>query len=102
MRKALLLALIPMVLIACNAGNAPTGGSDEEIKATFDKMPLEDKAKFYMNSPMPLADKKKKIEEAYQKDGKPVPPELAAQLEGGAPAAPAAGAPPIDTTGQKR
>ena len=99
MKKTFLFALVPLTLLGCNAGNAPAGGSDEEIKSTFESMSVEDKAKFYMNSPMPTADKRKKIEEAYQKAGKPVPPELESQLGGGA--APQAGSPPVDT-GQHR
>ncbi len=72
--KKISLLLLPLLLIGCeNVGNAPSGGSEEESKRVFDAQPLEAKVQFYMNSPMPMADKKKKIEELYEKEGKPMP-----------------------------
>jgi hypothetical protein len=94
--KKILLALVPLFIVGCNAGDAPTGGSEAETKAVFDAQPLDAKVKFFMNSPMPMADKKKKIEELYQKEGKEMPADLFSS------AAPAPGAPPIDTTGGQR
>lgn len=67
---------------------APEGGSNEEIKAAFNSQPLEERAKFLLNSPMPAADKKKKIEDMYKAEGKEVPPEIASQLGGGGPGGP--------------
>jgi len=92
--KKISLLLLPLLLIGCESvGNAPTGGSEEESKRVFDAQPLEAKVQFYMNSPMPLEDKKKKIEELYQKEGKPMPDNI---FSGGASNGPPGG------TGQTR
>lgn len=88
--KKFLWAVLPLILIGCNVGNAPTGGSEAETQKVFDSMPLEDKVKFYMDSPMPADAKRKKIEEAYAKEGKQVPPDLFANPG-------ATGRPPVDT-----
>ncbi len=101
MKKHILAIIAPLAIVGCNVGNAPAGGSEAETKAVFDSMSVEEQAKFYMNSPMPLEAKKKKVEEAYQKAGKQVPADLAAQLSGGpaspTPSAPAGG-PPAPTS----
>lgn len=61
-------------LVACNAGVAPAGGSAEDVKAAFDKLPLEERVKLTNSSSMPAEAKKQKIAEMYQKEGK-TPPE---------------------------
>ena len=94
--KKILLALVPLLIVGCNAGDAPSGGSEAETKAVFDAQPLEAKVKFYMNSPMPQADKQKKIEEVYKAAGKEMPADLFSS------ATPPPGAPPLDTTGGQR
>jgi hypothetical protein len=89
--KFLTAAVICASLFGCNAGMAPTGGTPDEVKAAFDKMPLEERVKLTIASSMPADAKKQKIAEMYQKEGKTPPGE-----EGGAPAgsAPASGPPP--------
>jgi predicted small secreted protein len=82
------LGLVALSLSGCNAGMSPAGGSDEDVKSAIDKMPLEEKAKFYNNSSMPAEEKKKRIMEMYQKEGKEPP----AEFMGGS-AAPTGGAP---------
>ena len=78
-------------LFGCSGvGNAPSGGSAEEVKAAFDKMPLEEQVKLTNSSSMPADAKKKKIAELYQKAGK-IPPDEAAMPSSGPP--PGAGMP---------
>lgn len=60
-------------VIGCNVGMTPSGGSDAEVKAAFDKLPLEDRAKSILSSPAPMDFKKKRIEAMYAKEGKKVP-----------------------------
>lgn len=57
---------------------APSGGSNEEVKAAFDKMPLEEQVKLINSSSMPADQKKARIEEAYKKAGKTPPSDGAA------------------------
>ncbi|MCE2765681.1 MAG: hypothetical protein RLZ87_1073 [Armatimonadota bacterium] len=80
--KKLLIAILPIMLIGCNVGNAPAGGSEEETKKVFDSQPFEAKVKFFMDSPMTPEDKKKKIEELYSKEGKQVPADLFNNMPG--------------------
>ena len=89
--KLLTVAILGAGLVGCNAGMAPTGASPEEVKAAFDKLPLEERVKLTNSSSMPADAKKQKIAEMYQKEGKTPPGE-----ENGAPAgsAPASGPPP--------
>ncbi len=81
-------AVIGCSLIGCNAGMAPTGASPEDVKVAFDKLPLEERVKLTNGSSMPAEEKKKKIAEMYQKEGK-APPE-----DGGTPAGSAPSGPP--------
>jgi hypothetical protein len=64
------------VLVGCNVGMSPAGGSPEEVKADFDKLPLEVRAKSIMSSPATAEFKAERIKEMYAKEGKEVPPEL--------------------------
>ncbi len=68
-------AVVASALTGCNVGMAPAGGSDAEVKAFFDKQPLDVRAKQTMASPAPYDFKIKKIKEMYQKEGKEVPAE---------------------------
>jgi hypothetical protein len=86
--KLLSAAVLGCSLFGCNAGMAPTGGTPEDVKVAFDKLPLEERVKLTKASSMPAEDQKKKIAEMYQKEGK-TPPE-----EGGTPAGPAPTGPP--------
>jgi hypothetical protein len=86
--KILSAAVIGCSLFGCNAGMAPTGASPDDVKAAFDKLPLEKRVELTNSSSMPAEEKKKKIAEMYQKEGK-TPPE-----EGGSPAGPAPTGPP--------
>ena len=66
---------IAWVLIGCDKiGQTPPGGSDEEVKAFFDKQPLDVRAKEIMSSPATMEFKANRIKEMYKKEGKEVPP----------------------------
>lgn len=60
----------------CNLGMAPSGGSNEEVKANFDKLSLEDRANTIMKSPASMEFKKQRIKEMYEKEGKQPPADL--------------------------
>ncbi|MEZ0325356.1 MAG: hypothetical protein ACAH95_05580 [Fimbriimonas sp.] len=55
---------------------APSGGSPEEVKSAFDKLPIEERAKSIMSSPATAEFKAQRIKEMYAKEGKEVPPDL--------------------------
>jgi hypothetical protein len=81
--KVALLIFGAILLAGCsNVGNAPAGGSADEVRAAFDKMPLEEQVKVTNSSSMPADKKKERIAELYKKAGK-TPPD-----DGGPPAAP--------------
>ena len=63
------------LLVGCNAGMAPSGGSNEEVKAAFEKMPVDEQIKLVQSSSMPAEAKKAKIDEIYKKAGKTPPPD---------------------------
>ena len=64
---------------------APSGGSNEEVKAAFDKMPLEEQVKLVNSSSMPADAKKAKIDEIYKKAGKTPPADGAPAPSNGPP-----------------
>ncbi len=49
------------VCAGCNIGNAPPGAGPEEMKAVFDKKPIEERAKIYMSGQGTLEDKQQRI-----------------------------------------
>ena|ERR1700722_9269054 len=59
-----------------NIGNGAPGASTDEMKADFDKKPIEERAKILMSLPGPLSDKQDKIKAMYAKEGKTAPPEI--------------------------
>lgn len=79
MKKPLVILLAcagVLSVVGCNIGMTPSGGTDAEVKAAFDKLPLEDRAKSILSSPAPMDFKRKRIEEMYAKEGKKVPETL--------------------------
>lgn len=88
--KLLSAVMIGCSLIGCNAGMAPTGASPADVKVAFDNLPLEERVKLTNSSSMPAEDKKKRIAEMYQKEGK-TPPEEGGTPGGAAPTGPPAG-----------
>ena len=76
--KICALAIVGCSMFGCSVGMAPSGGSPEEVKAAFDKMPLEERVKLTRSSSMPADAKKKKIDEMYAKEGISPPGETGA------------------------
>jgi len=70
------VAAIASALCGCHVGETAPGGSDAEVKAFFDKQPLDVRAKQTMASPAPYEFKINKIKEMYKKEGKEVPAEF--------------------------
>lgn len=72
-----LLVLLGIFGSGCgDVGNAPAGNSQEEQKAAFDKLPIEERAKTLMGLPGPIDDKRQKVKDMYAKEGKEAPPEV--------------------------
>ena len=71
--SAVFVCAIAFSLSGCDIGSAPSGGSDTQVKAAFDKLPIEERAKTIMGSPAPMEHKKQMIEQMYAKEGKKVP-----------------------------
>ena len=78
-------------LVGCGVGMTPAGGSAEDVKAAFDKMPLEERVRLTNASSIPAEAKKNKIAEMYQKEGK-TPPDASGSTAGAN--TPAPGPPP--------
>lgn len=74
------LLALGVVACGCDVGNAPAGESPESIKARMDKLSLEDHAKEIKKLSQPGWVKKQSIERLYKDAGKPVPPEIIADL----------------------
>lgn len=74
-------AMAGIVSGGCNIGMTESGGSPEEVKQAFDKLPLEERAKSIMASPASEEFKKQRIKEMYEKEGKTPP----ADISGGSP-----------------
>jgi hypothetical protein len=82
--KTLIACCVVASMIGCDKiGQTPAGGSDAEVKAAFDKAPIEERVKITMGSPAPAADKLARIKDMYAKEGKQVPKEIEDQLSGG-------------------
>jgi hypothetical protein len=79
-KKIILASLVVVSITGCNAGMSPAGGSNEEIKAAYDALPIEERVKIINSSGMPAEDKKAKIAELYKKEGKEPPADV---LSGG-------------------
>ena len=65
--NVLFAAIAVGTLSGCNVGMMAEGPSPSEIKAKVAAMPPDQQIAFYKNSPMPAADKAKKIAEIEQK-----------------------------------
>jgi hypothetical protein len=68
---------------------SPAGASQDEAKAAYDKLPVEERAKQLMALPGTQADKLAKVKAMYEKEGKTMPENFgtpAAGVPGGLPA----------------
>ena len=85
-----------MLCSGCGIGNAPAGASNDQLKAQFDKLPLEKRAQVIMSFPGRHEDKVEKVKALYKAAGQEAPPE-AYQEPAGQPQG--AGKPPTKTAG---
>jgi len=63
------LAATAGILAGCNSGMGPQGLSEAEAKKAIEDLPPADRIKFIESSPMPDAEKKKKIAEIKAQAG---------------------------------
>jgi hypothetical protein len=94
-RAISILSLVAAVwsVIGCDSvGQTKLGGSDADVKAAFDKLPIEERAKTIMGSPASMEFKQQKIKEMYAKEGKEPPADIMSK-GGGAMGQPRADAP---------
>jgi len=82
---AICLTLGVGILSGCNAGMSPPGQSVEEAKATFNKLPVEERAKEYLNMPGDSNVKRQHVLDMFEKEGKKVPDEILKQIGGSSP-----------------
>jgi len=80
------ICAIGWLLVGCDKiGQTPGGGSDADVKAAFDKLPIEKRVKIEMMSPAPMDMKRQRIKDMYAKEGKPVPADILQDVGDGAP-----------------
>ena len=78
-------AVLGLLASGCNLGNAPAGASETEMKSAINKYPLDQRAKWIMSFPGPLADKQAKIKKMYQDAGQVAPAEVLQPSNGATP-----------------
>jgi len=67
----LILTVAGLSLLGCgDIGAAPAGASSDEMKATFDKLPVDERAKMLLDASGPMDDKVKRVRALYEKEGK--------------------------------
>ena len=64
-----LVSATSIVLAGCNAGAAPETMKPEDVKSAVDKATPEQQIDWYKRSPLPEAEKNKKIAEIKEKAG---------------------------------
>jgi hypothetical protein len=70
MKRTIVLTLIAaFACIGCNVGNAPEPMNEAELKSAVEKMPPQDQINYINASPMPQAQKDKRIKEIMDKTG---------------------------------
>lgn len=83
-KRILVLAFAGVVLAGCGIGNAPSGASDADMKATVDKLPPDDAAKLILDSPGPMDQSKRdRVKAIYDKAGKEIPNDIQQRLNAG-------------------
>lgn len=76
-----------MLSVGCSSiGNAPSGMSEDEAKDWINSQPPEEQIRMIQSSPMPPADKEKRIKEIRDKHGIAAP--SSTDDKGGQPALP--------------
>jgi hypothetical protein len=73
----LLLLSSGIVLTGCSGiGDSVSGASASDMKGTFDKLPIEQRAKMLLDLPGDKKAKEAKIKDMYQKEGKTPPADI--------------------------
>ena len=67
--RSLVLCLFALACFGCNIGNAPTPMEASEVQGAVDKLPPQDQIRYIQNSPLPQAEKDKRIAEIKAKHG---------------------------------
>lgn len=76
----------------CNIGGSPAGMSGDQMRQTFNSLPLDQRANQLLDVPGPMGDKAKRITQWYKDAGQPIPDAIQKRMGGGgAPGAPAGG-----------
>ncbi len=71
--RIVIAASIFSVLVGCNAGMAPEPMNPDQLKSAVDKATPEQQVKWVQSSPMPAAEKAKRIKEIEDKTGYKAP-----------------------------
>ncbi|HWD40406.1 MAG TPA: hypothetical protein VG944_16270 [Fimbriimonas sp.] len=74
--RNLLLILMGAFMLGCSVGDMPKGASGDQMKETFNKLPIEERAKMLIQMPGSKEGKEKRIREMYQKEGKTPPDDI--------------------------
>jgi hypothetical protein len=61
--------LFALVCVGCNVGNAPEPMSEDQLKSAVEKLPPKDQIAYINSSPMPPAEKARRIKEIEDKTG---------------------------------
>ena len=77
--KIVLTVVVGCSILGCNVGTSPAGGSTEDVKEAFNKMPQEEQLKVVRAANMPADKKREKIAELYKKAGKTPHEDLASE-----------------------
>jgi hypothetical protein len=56
-----IVAASPLFMAGCNIGNAPTGPNNEQVQKIENSLPVDQQIKLIESSPMPAAEKAKRI-----------------------------------------
>lgn len=84
--KILFGVILASALAGCNVGSVPSGMSEQDAKNAIDKMPPEEKIKFFASSPMSAEEKAKKYAEIEAATGVKASDVLGAGAGAGQPA----------------
>lgn len=64
-----ILGIVAIALTGCSIGMAPKGPDANEVQQEFSKMPPDQQIKGIQHSPLPAAEKEKRIKEIEEKYG---------------------------------
>ncbi|RYG48348.1 hypothetical protein EON79_04710 [bacterium] len=68
-RNVWIFGIIALGCIGCSVGNAPEPMGESDLKSAVEKLPPQDQINYINSSPMPKAEKEKRIKEIEEKTG---------------------------------